>query len=295
MISVLIYHVPEDDRFSTSLRHHLKKLEMEGVISGIFTVGSDDRADAVEHVESEDIIVFLVSEDLLASRYSSIDIKRALARHRQDETLVIPLIVRECDWQHSAITGVQPLLEGEPVTSWESVDAALMNASDEIRSIAERIVEKTHTDSSLYAKVLLDSLDGVRNERILGTSISRLVWIVMFVIVWFGNLPTIAGYPFAGPVLVCIPLLAAVCILRWISHSSTNALYQRELGLRDQIGKIKEMPTHRFIVFLNRREMQRSEEKILDVILLENWLWLLMLTLALTVKLAIACWTESQT
>ena len=58
-----------------------------------------------EHINSDEIILLLVSADFLASDYCyDIEMKQAMKRHQAGEAIVIPVILRACDW-HDAPFG----------------------------------------------------------------------------------------------------------------------------------------------------------------------------------------------
>ena len=60
--------------------------------------------DKVIHEEllSSNIILFLVSRDFLASAYChDIEVKLAMELHDDKKAIVVPIILRECDWKHS--------------------------------------------------------------------------------------------------------------------------------------------------------------------------------------------------
>lgn len=58
-----------------------------------------------KELEEADVILFLVSDDFLATDYIwDIEIKRAIEREQANPSIrVIPIIVRSCDWQESPL------------------------------------------------------------------------------------------------------------------------------------------------------------------------------------------------
>jgi hypothetical protein len=92
-----------------------------------------------QRLEQSDIVLLLVSADFLASDYCySVELRRALERHQQNLTRVVPIILRPVDWQHSPIGELKALpRDGKPVTNWRIRDAAFENVAHELRRLIE--------------------------------------------------------------------------------------------------------------------------------------------------------------
>lgn len=101
------------------------------------------------HIENDDIILLLVSADFLASDYCyEREMLRAIERHEAGEAIVIPVILRACDW-HGAPFGklLATPPDGRPVTQWPDRDQAFLEVARAIRRAAARIGSKvTPTD-----------------------------------------------------------------------------------------------------------------------------------------------------
>ena len=93
-----------------------------------------------EEVERADVVLFLVSRDLLASSYvRSVELERALERGQAGEAAVVPVIVRPSDWEGTALGQLQAIpTRGRPVTRWEDRDEAWL---DVVRQLRRRIEE----------------------------------------------------------------------------------------------------------------------------------------------------------
>ena len=93
------------------------------------------------HIETDDIILLLVSPDFLASDYCyDREMQRAMARHEANEAIVIPVILRACDW-HGAPFGklLATPRDGRPITQWPDRDQALLEVAKAVRGAAERL------------------------------------------------------------------------------------------------------------------------------------------------------------
>jgi hypothetical protein len=95
-------------------------------------------------MEAANIILLLVSPDFIASDYCyEREMTRAMQRHEIHEAIVIPVILRACDWQG---TPFRKLLvtpkDGRPVTQWPDRDQAFLEVAKAIRGATERLQEK---------------------------------------------------------------------------------------------------------------------------------------------------------
>jgi hypothetical protein len=93
-----------------------------------------------EHLESASIILLLISSDFLASDYCyDKEMKRAMERHEERTTRVIPIILRKCDWHDAPFGKLQALpKDSKPITSWPDRDEAFTDVVAGLkRAIAE--------------------------------------------------------------------------------------------------------------------------------------------------------------
>lgn len=92
-----------------------------------------------KHFQQADIILFLVSADFLASDYIyNVEMNIAMERHSKKECQIIPIILKECDWQHEPLKKFQALPKGiRPVYSQyrSSPDEAWKEVSEGIRKV----------------------------------------------------------------------------------------------------------------------------------------------------------------
>lgn len=97
-----------------------------------------------EHVNHDEIILLLVSSDFIASDYCyEIEMKRAMERHDAGEAIVIPVILRACDWHHAPFGKLNATpRDGKPITQWTDIDEAFLQVAKAVREAAERLSEK---------------------------------------------------------------------------------------------------------------------------------------------------------
>jgi hypothetical protein len=105
--------------------------------SGKLEAGAEREAETRRRLENAQVILLLVSADLLASEDDSI-IVRAMERHREGTAIVVPVILRPVEWQETAFNGLVALPdEGRPITSWSNRDDAFLSVAKGIRKIIE--------------------------------------------------------------------------------------------------------------------------------------------------------------
>ncbi len=93
------------------------------------------------HINSDEIILLLVSADFLASDYCyDTEMKRAMERHHAGEAIVIPVILRACDWHHAPFGKLNATpRDGKPITQWPDIDEAFLQVAKAVREAAGRV------------------------------------------------------------------------------------------------------------------------------------------------------------
>lgn len=145
MASVFFSYSHADEQLRNELEVHLAMLKREGIID----TWHDRRIDAGENIDHaiderinrDDIILLLVSSSFLDSAYCfDVELERAMARHEAGEAVVIPVILRPCDWTRAPFGKLLALpTDGRPVTRWPDKDEAYLDIVQGIRRVAERI------------------------------------------------------------------------------------------------------------------------------------------------------------
>lgn len=82
-----------------------------------------------DNLEKADIVLLLVSSDALTSEYiNNVEIKKAMARNRKGENIVIPVVLRPCNWTILPIGNIQALPKGgKAISTWSNQDEAYVN------------------------------------------------------------------------------------------------------------------------------------------------------------------------
>jgi internalin A len=101
------------------------------------TPGQEWAGEIDKALERADIILLLISSDFIASNYCfDIEMKRALERHNAKEATVIPIIVRDYNWDIPPLKQLQALPKaGKAVKLWDDKDTAWKNVATGISGV----------------------------------------------------------------------------------------------------------------------------------------------------------------
>ena len=138
-LHLFISYSHKDNTLREELETHLKILNRQGLIQTwsdrCILPGDEWATDIDVNLNRADIILFLISADFIASKYCyEIEMPQAMARHENSEAMVIPIILRPCDWRNTPFNKLSWLPQnGEPVTTWGDRDAAWLNVETGIK------------------------------------------------------------------------------------------------------------------------------------------------------------------
>ena len=150
-IEILFSYTHEDERLRDKLEKHLSSLKRSGRVvcwhDRDIRAGNTWNAEITNRLDTADIILLLISSDFLASDYcNTVEVKRALERHRRKEARVIPVILRPADWQSEEFASIQALpKDAKPVIHWPNEDDALLNVAKEIKKVVTDLESSRNT------------------------------------------------------------------------------------------------------------------------------------------------------
>ena len=168
VLKAFISYSHKDQKLRKELDNHLSNLKRQGVISSWFdgdiVPGIEWRSQIMEHLNTAQIILLLISADFMASDFCySIEMTQAVARHKANEARVLPIILRPTDWKNAPFTELQALpAEGKPVTSWPTHDIAFENVIQGIRIAIDDLAQKRITTTSLLGPSISSGTFSVR-------------------------------------------------------------------------------------------------------------------------------------
>ena len=137
--TVFISYSHKDKSFVNGLIRHLDNLRRQQVISawydGDIVAGTEWRASIMSHVNTDQIILLLISADFMHSDFCySVEMERAIERHEAGEARVIPILLRPTDFEGAPFAKLQMLpSEAKAISLWPDRDAAFLNVVKGIR------------------------------------------------------------------------------------------------------------------------------------------------------------------
>jgi hypothetical protein len=143
-LSIFISYSHKDEKFKDDLVKHLSPLKRLGLVEDWndrkIAAGSEWDQVISENLEKANIILLLVSIDFITSKYCyDVELERALDRHAKGEAVVVPIVVRNCLWQHTPFAKLQALpKDAKAVSSWGDQDDAFTTIAESIKQIAEQ-------------------------------------------------------------------------------------------------------------------------------------------------------------
>jgi TIR domain len=119
-------------------------------------------------IQQAQIILLLVSPDFFASSYCcENEMAVALARHNKGEAVVIPVILRPCDWDITELKKLQAVpKDAKPVCLWDNSDEAFADIVRKIREYAINLatVPLLDPDSPPKTSVLKNSIPNLESH-----------------------------------------------------------------------------------------------------------------------------------
>jgi len=144
-ISLFISYSHQDEELKDHLIRHLANLKRQGQIRTWHDRDIEAGAEwdvAIKHqLEAAHIILLLISSSFLFSDHCyDREMQRAIQRHHEGRTHVIPIILKPCDWQGSPFSTLEMLPQDRrPITRWDDRDEALLSVVQQIRHVVEAL------------------------------------------------------------------------------------------------------------------------------------------------------------
>ena len=152
--SVLVYLLSalEDREYSEAISKHLRpsfrdfpvKVELDSDFN-INILGGTDREQHKQRLFEADIVLALISSDFISDDDVYERIRRVIERHNNKQTVIIPLLVRNCMWKTTPFARLEVLPRNyQPLNNkqfWNSPDDALMAVGTDIYSSLNQLVQ----------------------------------------------------------------------------------------------------------------------------------------------------------
>jgi tetratricopeptide (TPR) repeat protein len=136
----------KDEELRDRLATHLSTMKRRGVIQDWhdrrIIAGQEWDKKIDERMNRAAVILLLVSADFLASDYCyDVEVTSAMRRHDAGDAVVIPVILRPCDWQDVPFGKLQVLpKDANPITLWNNQDEAFLDVANGIRRAVEKLL-----------------------------------------------------------------------------------------------------------------------------------------------------------
>ncbi|QLP96886.1 MAG: toll/interleukin-1 receptor domain-containing protein [Rhodoblastus sp.] len=154
MKTVFFSYSHKDEALRDELEIRFTMLKREGLIEAWhdrrIAVGKDFDDEISRKLEEADVILLLASPDFLASDYCwGKEVKRAMERHAARDALVIPIVLRPCEWTRAPFGKLLAApSDGKAVTGWSDRDAAFLDVARKIRAALNERPERAGAASS---------------------------------------------------------------------------------------------------------------------------------------------------
>ena len=142
----------KDKKWYEMLKIQLKSLEREKLIepwSDYEILPGSNIDDNIKHkMEQSELFLLLISPDFIASDYCiDKELEHAIERHNSDTAIVVPIIVRFCNWESvNAISRLKALPnDAKPVSDTKNHDKAFLQVINGIKKLISS--HKVHSET----------------------------------------------------------------------------------------------------------------------------------------------------
>lgn len=174
MIRVFISYAHADEALRQELDKHLTSLKRQGIIETWhdrrITAGQEWAAAIDGNLKAAKVILLLVSADFIASSYCYEDeMQEAMRRHEAGEAVVIPVILRACEWTGLPFGKLQAATrDGRPIMKFQTLDDGFLEVIQSIKTAVRHIDDqpaKAHAASPRQSRVVAESRGNDRVPR----------------------------------------------------------------------------------------------------------------------------------
>ncbi len=144
-VKLFYAYAREDAALREKLESHLKLLERRGLLTSfhdrLIVPGTPWESAIDQALEEADVVLLLVSSDFIASDYGfGVELKKAMDRHAEGKTRVVPVLLRPCSWEDAPFGALQVLPKNAvPVTKWDNQDEAMLDIERGIEEVLAHV------------------------------------------------------------------------------------------------------------------------------------------------------------
>ncbi len=144
--NLFISYSHKDEGYLEKFRAHLSSLKHKGILDSWcdreLVAGDQLDKELRDHLGSADLVAFLISADFLSSISCYVDeLEATLKRIDNDSVRVIPVIIRTCDWQETAIGAYAAATkDGKPINEYRNKDEGWLEVITSIEKATKELV-----------------------------------------------------------------------------------------------------------------------------------------------------------
>lgn len=144
-IKVFISYAHADENYKDDLKKHLSGLKRNGIINEwndrYIIPGKKWDAEIKRNLEESQIVLFLISSDFMSSDYiNDVEIARTIERYGKSEVVIVPIIIRACDFSSLSLSDFQALpIDAKAISSWNNEDEAWVDVIKGIKNVIANI------------------------------------------------------------------------------------------------------------------------------------------------------------
>lgn len=181
MTTLVFSYSHADEDLRNELEIHLASLKRQGLIETWhdrrILAGQEFAGEINQSFKEADIILLLVSPNFIASEYCyNVELKHALQRHDRKEAMVIPVILRPCDW-HDLPFGklLAATVDGKPVVHFPTHDDGFLQVVQAIKKAIHALPKFTSVEpAQSISEESIEAITGQSNfERSSNLRIKR--------------------------------------------------------------------------------------------------------------------------
>lgn len=145
-INIFFFYAAKEKKLRDELEKRLLILQRQSLISNwhdcCVVPGKSIASEIHRHLQDADIILLLISTDLIISYYLySSDMQQVKKRYATGKVQIIPILLRPTDGWESTLFGRLKALpsNGKSITEWPSRDLAFVDIFNGIRNVIEQV------------------------------------------------------------------------------------------------------------------------------------------------------------
>jgi tetratricopeptide (TPR) repeat protein len=147
-LKVFFCYPRADRKYRDNVERALSLLKRQRRIStfydGVMTAGEEWEDRIIREIDSSDIVLLLLSDAFFDSRDCfQKEMRRAVRRHRDGKAIVVPVLVKPCDWKMGPLSRLNALPDGtKAIVEWRPQSKAYENIALRMRRLVEHFPQR---------------------------------------------------------------------------------------------------------------------------------------------------------